>query len=677
MRLRSIAFSNFRCFFGEQEIEFGINEDDYLTIIHAENGAGKTSLLNAILWTFYNTTTGKFGEPEKIVNQEAISAGTTRAWVEVKFEHLNATYIARRNFQHGIAQQDEINNFKVMKIDADGHSVPEEFPKTFIESVIPPEIAKYFFFDGEHAESFVGAQNKKEVGVAVKNILGCGVLETAISDLQEVRSKVDKEVRAAAKQAGLQDNVEAIEKIENDIKKKEADVKSAEQTVEDQDKHLADLKAFLRDSSASRELQNQLERSQAGLRKSQKDKTESENKFIRWADRNALPLVSDILLKNVSEILQQNKQSNRIPEKYVKPVIEELLQTEKCICGTDLKKGSTEREAVELLVSDSADEEHIERWGRLQASSMNLQRQKANSIQQFANAIALRESAIDSIARYEQTIASIDKNFTRIDDAEVQKIRSKVEEITAELNTLRRGIARTNLEIEEAKREVESKRKHLLVQQKQLQNMKVLNIRQELINTALSKLETRLNEHVQAARNKITTDVNKLLQRIAHQPMKIKLSEDFNLSVIFEGNASLAPSTGEGQLVGLLFTAALISFSKMRANTSGEELVPGTVAPLFLDAPFGQLDTTYQEKIAEVLPELADQLCLMLSSSQCSPAVLDKLQPFGGRQYVLVRHNRAEVPHDFEERNISLKGRKYEQTLWGQETSGSTLELVK
>ncbi len=204
---------------------------------------------------------------------------------------------------------------------------------------------------------------------------------------------------------------------------------------------------------------------------------------------------------------------------------------------------------------------------------MNLQRQKTNSIQQFVNAIALRESAIDSIARHEQTIASIDNNFTRIDDTEVQKIRSKIEEITAELNTLRRGIARTHLEIEDARREVENKRKHLQVQQKQLRNMKVLNIRQELIKTALSKLETRLNEHVQAARNKITNDVNELLQRIAHQPMKIKLSEDFNLSVIFEGNASLAPSTGEGQLVGLLFTAALISFSKMRANTSGEELV--------------------------------------------------------------------------------------------------------
>jgi len=230
--------------------------------------------------------------------------------------------------------------------------------------------------------------------------------------------------------------------------------------------------------------------------------------------------------------------------------------------------------------------------------------------------------------------------------------------------------------IEEDERDLANKKKNLDSQQKQQANLQALRVRHDLIQKARIKLEERLDNHVQAARGKISSDVNQMLRRIAHQPMKIVLSEDFNLNVIFEGNANLAPSTGEGQLVGLLFTAALISFSKLRANTTGEELVPGTVAPLFLDAPFGQLDTTYQEKIAEVLPELADQLCLMLSSSQCSPAVLDKLRPFGGRQYVLIRHNKTDAPEEIEDRSISLNGRKYEQTLWGQDISGSTLELV-
>jgi len=676
MRLRSITFSNFRCFYGEQEIEFGINEDDYLTIIHAENGAGKTSLLNAILWTFYNTTTGKFGQPDKIVNQEAISNGKTVAWVEVKFEHLQSTYLARRSFRHGLKTQDETNSFRVTKISSDGHSVPEPFPKTFIESVIPPEIAKYFFFDGEHAESFVGAQNKKEVGAAVRNILGCGVLETAIEDLKDLESKADRELRAAARLSGLQDTVEVIEKLEIEIQKKKEAVKSAERMIIDEDSRLVDLKTFLKESSASRELQRQLERAQSGLLKAQKDKAESENKFIKWTDRNALPLVSEALLSKVDAVLKSNKQSNRIPEKYARPVIEELLQLGKCICGTNLEPGSLERKAVEELVSSSADEEHIERWGRVQASLVNLQRQKPNSIRQFKDAIEQRERAVDAIASYEQSIGSLDNNFKKIDDEEVQQVRKKIDSITAELTTLRTRTVRTNMAIEEDERDLANKKKNLDSQQKQQANLQALRVRHDLIQKARIKLEERLDNHVQAARGKISSDVNQMLRRIAHQPMKIVLSEDFNLNVIFEGNANLAPSTGEGQLVGLLFTAALISFSKLRANTTGEELVPGTVAPLFLDAPFGQLDTTYQEKIAEVLPELADQLCLMLSSSQCSPAVLDKLRPFGGRQYVLIRHNKTDAPEEIEDRSISLNGRKYEQTLWGQDISGSTLELV-
>ena len=77
--------------------------------------------------------------------------------------------------------------------------------------------------------------------------------------------------------------------------------------------------------------------------------------------------------------------------------------------------------------------------------------------------------------------------------------------------------------------------------------------------------------------------------------MKMRMNKDFSLDLLYEDGVPLPQSAGEDQLVGLIFTASLIDFSKLRAGASGDILVPGTVAPLFLDAPFGQLDNHYQK----------------------------------------------------------------------------------
>ena len=50
MFLDYIEISNFRPFYGTQRINFGYNEDQNLTVILADNGSGKTSLVNALTW---------------------------------------------------------------------------------------------------------------------------------------------------------------------------------------------------------------------------------------------------------------------------------------------------------------------------------------------------------------------------------------------------------------------------------------------------------------------------------------------------------------------------------------------------------------------------------------------------------------------------------------------------
>lgn len=53
MILEEIRLTDFRCFFGETFIRFSEDPERNVTIIYAENGVGKTTLLNALLWCFY------------------------------------------------------------------------------------------------------------------------------------------------------------------------------------------------------------------------------------------------------------------------------------------------------------------------------------------------------------------------------------------------------------------------------------------------------------------------------------------------------------------------------------------------------------------------------------------------------------------------------------------------
>ena len=66
MRLLQLKMANFRQFFGEATLEFSSDDQSMVTIVHGENGVGKTTVLNAIHWCLYGHTLGDFEEPGSI-----------------------------------------------------------------------------------------------------------------------------------------------------------------------------------------------------------------------------------------------------------------------------------------------------------------------------------------------------------------------------------------------------------------------------------------------------------------------------------------------------------------------------------------------------------------------------------------------------------------------------------
>jgi DNA sulfur modification protein DndD len=175
MVLEEIRLKNFRCFYSDNTIQFSTDTAKNVTLIYAENGVGKTTLLNALLWCFYGETTSRFEKRDDIINYDAKREGQATAFVEVGFEHEGNNYLAKR-FSGAIAEGGR--HFLVHRIDKGSHvNVPT--PEVFINSVIPRDMASHFLFDGEHAEVFIGEGRGAAIKEAVRDILGCSVIEMA------------------------------------------------------------------------------------------------------------------------------------------------------------------------------------------------------------------------------------------------------------------------------------------------------------------------------------------------------------------------------------------------------------------------------------------------------------------------------------------------------------------
>src|SRR5690606_33405044 len=85
---------------------------------------------------------------------------------------------------------------------------------------------------------------------------------------------------------------------------------------------------------------------------------------------------------------------------------------------------------------------------------------------------------------------------------------------------------------------------------------------------------------------------------------------------------------------------AIAKYAKERRDKVVDILLPGTIAPLVVDSPFGHLDPVYRRGVAEFLPKLASQVILLVSTSQASDVVMEESGPRIGHEYLLTRHNR-------------------------------------
>ncbi len=668
MILEKIRLKDFRCFFGETHIQFSEDPDRNVTIIYAENGVGKTTLLNALLWCFYGETTARFEKRKDILNYDAKKANRTLASVEVFFEHDEKRYIAKRlaNVRSTAGRE-----FHVARIQ-DGSQIRLHSPDTFINTVIPRDMASHFLFDGEHAEVFLGEDNRGSIKSAVRDILGCSLIETAIEDLKAASSNFGKQIPSTPATRQIEDLNRVLDSLTKQIEEVKARIAELERKREQTERQISDIDAKLRITAAAREIEENRVYQDRQLSSAQKRQKEYIDEVYKWLGDNGRFIVSKKITEETFLFLDEKQHRGRIPSPYNEEFVKDILEAKECICGTKLQPGSAESRKVASLLEKAANQVMRDRVSKVRARLTSLKSERTKAPRRLTVAKRHLSEADEDCARAEAKLAEISDKLKGINLEDISKREQRRGELKEELTKIDRELGYLDPKVKDSELQKSKINKDITDLAKQDKQTVIYGERRDLCEEIKVKLEAELVKEEDGARKVLRASIRRILEATTHKSLKPRMTDDYVISLINADGTTLPKSSGENQLLGLAFTAALVKFAKVRENAQNYRLLPGTIAPLVLDSPFGQLDEAYRATTAEFIPKMARQVVLMVSKSQGTKNVLSVLNDYIGAEYLLVRHNTESRGERMQESRY-LRGKEFKTSIFDAQYDGTEI----
>lgn len=624
MKLKKLKFVDFRQFSGENVVKFSNSENQKLTIIHGMNGYGKSTIMNIIYYTLYGEFQKGFENGESrysFLSQKSISNNISKTLSSLQFEFEGKDYLIERSVKYKFSSNGKIDlerESKLYHIEENGHHQVLSNLERVINRAIPKEMADQFIFDGESRAKQLAQSSSKNIKNAIKDIIGSSNLETTISALYKIKNSITHDIQQKTGDSNiglLQTSLESFENQEIEYKKNieicNDEIQKIESEIEDLIDRTADHKLAKRILNQEKLAKNKIKQIKTERIKAVDNKHEKFNSC-----RNTILTIK--LVNDIADLIDDPKIERKLPGDVNKPFILDLLKSKKCICNRDITEGSDAEKSIRSMLSEAGERRVVEIGLRIKSAMTNYEetyKERRNTILEADSQIAFLDEEINVQERLiEDSIESLKKieNLEGLDDLQAKRIN-----LTKDRDKLKKAKLKLKQNLYETivpdKKDVEARLKNALAAQPLTKmNRKALIVLDKLI----SLMEHELVNEEEKARNAMMESIKNAVTKM-HRGYTPNLDENFVLKLINkEHNVELAKSTGEGQLLTLAFTGALISYCARRTQSQNSLFVPGTVAPLILDSPFGQLDSEYGRIVCSILPELAEQVILLVSDTQ-------------------------------------------------------------
>lgn len=651
MLIKQIALKNFRQYKDLQVVEFSCDKEKNVTVILGDNTSGKTTLIQAFNWCLYGTTSFKTRE---LINSETLQEmsifSSAEVSVEVELQHEDKLYVIRRT---QVVTKNEGNKpsctratLKVEYKEQNGEmqEVPTFECQNTINKILPEALSGYFFFDGEHVSEI---NSKGNVVSAVRGLMGLETISEAVDHFSpkktnSVISKLQKELDIGQDEKSVRlkrDLDTAKEKLQT-LEAREAQVREEIAYFEGRKKELTALILANADTKARQEEKTRVERDIEFLQRNQAD---VEQQIVRDFTRNAYKFFALALYSKVYRVIADAKQDGEGIPKMHFDSIEYILQRGKCICGADLtmNQGAVNHIRYEQSLLPP---QHIGTTIREFRRDCQCYETEIENYAETIRAdyIRIRENANqldDKRAHFTELSRSIQGNI------DVGKYERDNEENDRVLTAKRNLLLEITSAIGEVKNQIQSL-------ESTINGLRVSTEKNKKITAAIA-YATRIYEWFQASydnservvKEDLYASINMLFSQMYHGQRVVEIDDNYHITLkVDSGNGVFVNDTSPGldTVKNFAFIAGIVDLARKKAkakeNTPGEIEYSSEPYPIVMDAPFSNADEKHIANISRVLPQVAEQVILVVMNKDWEFAQSDMSEKVG-MIYQIVKHS--------------------------------------
>jgi DNA sulfur modification protein DndD len=658
MELVRLTVENFRQYYGVQEIEFAGDSEENVTVIHGANGSGKTTLLNAFTWLFYDTIT--LPQPDNVASVRALAEVDPGDEVvvggELVFEHEGTRYTFKREQTVERDAGDELVGTQIDEeltltyVDEFGNTKTRSNPSVTIKQIMPERLREVFFFDGETIDKMV-ADDQDRVQEAIRNIMGLEILDRAERHLDYVRREFQSEMEEHGSDE-MQELLTRQDEIEGQIEQKKTELQNAQESKERTEAELEEVREKLESRRESRRLEKERKELESDLEaKNEEIETVNDRIGELIAEEGQLPFAVPAV-ERTAKMLNKKRQSGEIPSEIKETLVDDLLDEGECICGRPLPDGSEPRQSVaayrERAGSSELEEVAMQIAGRLS--------ELANSQESFYSdldtALEERSDLEDDRRELREKLDEVSAKLKDTDE-DVAELEQRREDLSEDRDEYTQEIGRIEGQIDDLRSELSAVKGDIEAAEEENERSEQARRRAQTATYLRDRVVGLYERFQDSVRQSVNERVNDLYRRILAKDYFIEVSEDYKLefrrSVKGNPDQTVPVSTGERQVASLSFISSLVSLARERYESEEESpYFSGGIYPVVMDSPFGSLDPDYQEEVSRMVPEMAQQVVVMLTDSQWSDEVSGEMGPRAGREYDLIYHDPEEDGTEYE-----------------------------
>ena len=539
MRIRKLSLKNFRQFYGEQTILFADGEDKNVTVIHGENGSGKTALLNAFKWGFFEEVDFDTGKNDLLSERSRIEAqigDDLEMYVEIQFEHNGLTYDAHRSAHFQVGDQANYRpvgrcKLKLSFMDAQGEYRESQNPKTHIDQLFPQRLHSYFFFNGERIEKLANHNASAEIKDAVEGLMGLESIERARRHVSEHAVKKFQKALAESSSGDLAESIQKEEKLTGRLEIVTEKLITFKKNLREYQEESIKIDHRLRDIEEVAGLQNRRMENTEQRDDSRNQLQELKDEKAQYISQFGFLAFSGPMLSSSHALLADKRAKGELPGKIKAQLIDDLLDNEICICGRSLEDEAVAIEELEKYRLSSVPDDLENAFITMSAATQAMIKKKEEVRTRMQKFVSRADTLRKDIEKYTGRLDDIatqitatghDQGIENIQTLEDRRsaCRQKVEELNhniGEFSSEEKGLYRDLEETKEARDTIEKKKSAERVADARLKAA-------EEIEKVLGSLYSSLSDKVKAELSEI---VNKSFQDIIRKSgWRVEITDD-------------------------------------------------------------------------------------------------------------------------------------------------------